>query len=162
MGIFKIYASPKSHKPAYLLISAVFILVITGLVILASASSELSIRLGNSYYYLEHQIIFGLSFGLIGFLLAYFIPYKNYKAVSFAFLIFSIILLALVFTKFGIASGGASRWVKIGPAAFQPAEIVKLAFVLYLAAWLSNAKMNRSVDFWTGFMPFILISGLWL
>lgn len=159
MGIFKIHASPKSHKPDYLLTSVVFILTIAGLVILASASSQLSIKLGNSYYYLEHQIFFGLSFGLMGFLLAYFIPYKNYKIVSFAFLIFSIILLTLVFTKFGIAAGGASRWVKLGPIAFQPAEIVKLAFILYLAAWLSNAKMNRSVDFWTGFMPFILISG---
>jgi len=158
--MFRIHASSKSHKPDYLLISAIFILTVAGLVILASASSELSrIKLGDSYYYLEHQILFGLSFGLIGFLIAYFIPYKNYKIISFAFLIFSIILLALVFTKFGIAAGGASRWVKIGPVVFQPAEIVKLAFILYLAAWLSNAKMNRNSDFWTGFMPFILISG---
>lgn len=134
--------------------------MVIGLVILASASSELSkTKLDDSYYYLKHQLLFGFSFGLVGFLAAYFIPYKNYKTVSFALLIFSIILIALVFTKFGISGGGASRWLKIGPVIFQPAEIIKLSFVLYLAAWLSNVKMNRGADFWAGFLPFILISG---
>ena len=150
----------KSHSPDYLLIRVNFVLTDADLLILASASSELSrIKFNDSYYYLKHQILFGLSFGLLGFLAAYFIPYKNYRVASFAFLIFSLILLSLVFTQMGVSAGGASRWLKIGPIVFQPAEIVKLAFILYLAAWLSNPKMNRSGDFWTGFMPFILISG---
>ncbi len=152
--------SKRSRQPDYFLMSLVLIMVVAGLVILASASSELGrLRFGDSYYFLKHQILFGLSLGLLGFIAAYFIPYKNYKVISFALLIFSIILLALVFTKLGIASGGASRWIRIGPVSFQPAEIVKLAFIIYLAAWLSNAKMNRSADFWAGFMPFVLISG---
>ncbi len=150
----------KSHRPDYFLISLIFVLIIAGLVILASASSELGrIKFGDSYYFLKHQILFGLSLGIAGFLAAYFLPYKSYKYASFALLIFSIILLALVFTKIGVTSGGSSRWLKIGPVIFQPAELVKLTFILYLAAWLSNLKMNRSTDFWTGFMPFILISG---
>jgi len=150
----------KSHKPDYFLISVIFVLTVAGLIILASASSELGrIKFGDSYYFLKHQIIFGLSFGILGFLVAYFVPYKSYKYASFAFLIFSIILLALVFTELGVASGGSSRWLKLGPVIFQPAELVKMTFIIYLAAWLSNLKMNRSTDFWTGFMPFILISG---
>lgn len=150
----------KSHKPDYFLISVIFVLTIAGLIILASASSELGrIKFGDSYYFLKHQIIFGLSLGILGFFAAYFVPYKSYKYASFAFLIFSIILLALVFTKFGVISGGSSRWLKIGPLVFQPAELVKMTFIIYLAAWLSNLKMNRSADFWAGFMPFILISG---
>ncbi len=152
--------SKKSHKPDYFLMGLIFIMVVAGLVILASASSELGkIKFNDSYYFLKHQILFGLSLGLMGFLVAYFIPYKNYRPASFALLILSIILLALVFTTAGITSGGASRWLKIGPISFQPAEIVKLTFILYLAAWLSNVKMNRGSDFWTGFLPFVLISG---
>ena len=150
----------KTNQPDYFLISAIFVLMIAGFVILASASSEIGkIKFNDSYYFLKHQITFGFSLGLLGFLVAYFIPYKSYRSASFAFLLFSIILLALVFTNLGITSGGASRWLKIGPIVFQPAELVKLTFILYLAAWLSNLKMNRSRDFWTGFMPFILISG---
>src|SRR3989338_5610467 len=141
----------KSHKPDYFLISVIFVLTVAGLIILASASSELGrIKFGDSYYFLKHQIIFGLSLGLVGFLAAYFIPYKNYKYASFAL---------LIFRKIGVSSGGSSRWLRLGPIVFQPAELVKLTFILYLAAWLSNLKMNRSRDFWTGFMPFILISG---
>ncbi len=150
----------KSHQPDYFLASTILLLLVAGLVILTSASSELGrIKFGDSFYYLKHQIMFGLSLGLAGFLAAYFIPYKRYKNAAFALLIFSIILLALVFTQLGVTAGGASRWLRFGPLVFQPAEFVKLAFILYLAAWLSNTKMNRDKDFWTGFMPFILISG---
>ncbi|MBI4085115.1 MAG: cell division protein FtsW [Candidatus Liptonbacteria bacterium] len=152
--------SKKSHKPDYFLMSLVFILTVAGLVILASASSELGkIKFNDSYYFLKHQVLFGLLFGLAGFIAAYFMPYKNYRPISFALLILSIILLALVFTKFGVVAGGASRWIKLGPIVFQPAELLKLTFILYLAAWLSNPKMNRGEDFWAGFMPFVLISG---
>ncbi len=150
----------RSYKPDYLLMSVLFILTVLGMVILASASSELGkSKFNDSYYYLKHQIIFGLSFGIIGFIAAYFIPYKNWRYFSFALLILSIIFLSLVFTKLGISSGGASRWVKIGPVSFQPAEIIKLTFIVYLAAWLSNPKMDRIKDFWVGFIPFILVSG---
>lgn len=148
------------HRPDYFLMSVIFILAVAGLVILASASSELGkIKFDDSYYYLKHQLLFGLSLGAAGFLAAYFIPYKGYRKIAFALLILSLIFLALVFTKIGVSAGGASRWLKIGPLVFQPAELVKLTFILYLAAWLSNAKMDRTGDFWGGFMPFILISG---
>lgn len=149
----------KGHRPDYFLISLIFLLTVAGLVILASASSEMGkTNFNDSYYYLKHQILYGLSLGLIGFFAALVIQYQWYKKFAFPLLLLSMGLLALVFTKFGLSAGGASRWLKFGPVIFQPAEIVKLAFILYLGAWMSNIKMNRN-DFSTGFVPFLLISG---
>ncbi|MCL4437489.1 FtsW/RodA/SpoVE family cell cycle protein, partial [Patescibacteria group bacterium] len=88
------------------------------------------------------------------------IYYQNYKKWAVALLAVSLLFLIIVFTPLGIKSGGAERWVRLGVFSFQPAEIIKLTFIIYLAAWLTNPKANRSQNFLGGFLPFIIISGL--
>ncbi|MFA6354332.1 MAG: FtsW/RodA/SpoVE family cell cycle protein [Candidatus Paceibacterota bacterium] len=149
------------HNPDYFLMALFFVLVIFGLAMIASASSELGkIKFNDTYYFLKHQILSGLLIGLIGLVLAYKINYHLYKKFALPFLIGSICLLALVFTKFGVASGGASRWLQFGSLQFQPAELLKLTFILYLAAWLSNSKINRKGKFIEGMLPFLVIVGV--
>ncbi len=153
--------SKVGHRPDYFLIALVFVLTIFGLAMLASASSELGrIQFNDSYYYLRHQIYNGLSVGIIGFFLGYFIYYGHLKKFALPLLLIGIIALALVFTKFGLTVRNASRWLALGPLRFQPAEIMKIAFVAYLAAWLSNSKLKRAANFVEGLLPFFLISGL--
>lgn len=149
-----------NFEPDYILIAAVFLLTVFGLVVLASASSDLGQKkFGDSYYYLKHQILYGLLFGLLGFFLAFKIDYRRLEKPAFWFLVASVILLLLVFTPLGFKAGGADRWVKIGPLTVQPAEIVKAAFLIYLAAWLSR-KSERSRSFKEGFIPFLIVCGL--
>src|SRR6266542_6000756 len=40
---------------------------------------------------------------------------------------------------------GARRWVSIGPATFQPSELAKLAFTVWLAAHLAKRKPPRTL-----------------
>jgi cell division protein FtsW len=149
------------HAPDYFFLAVVVALLVFGLAMLASASSDLGkTQFNNSYYYLEHQILFGLSLGLAGFLVAYFVPYQKFKYVAFPLLIISIACLALVFTKLGSTINETNRWLRFGPLSFQPAELMKLTYILYLAAWLSNAKVKREADLQNGFVPFLLVSGL--
>ena len=151
----------RGHRPDYFLLTLIFVLTIAGLVILSSASAELGKKnFNDSYYYLKHQILYGLSFGIAGFVAAYLINYKFLKKLALPGLILAIGFLAMVFTKFGFAAQGASRWVRIGPATFQPAEFLKLALIVYIAAWLTNSKMNRSRDFSSGLFPLLVICGV--
>jgi cell division protein FtsW len=66
----------------------------------------------------------------------------------------------LVFTPLGSLVNQTNRWIRIGPLSFQPAELMKLTYIIYLAAWLSNAKFKRATDFQSGLLPFALISCL--
>jgi cell division protein FtsW len=50
--------------------------------------------------------------------------------------------------------------LSLGPLSFQPAELMKLTYLLYLAAWLGNTKLNRSKDIQGGLLPFGLVTGL--
>lgn len=148
------------HRPDYFLMMVVFLLIVFGLAMLASASSELGkTKFNDSYYYLKHQITNGLTVGVFGFLVGYFLHYQRLRKWAFIFLVAGIISLALVFTNFGIGFRGASRWVALGPVSFQPAEIMKLVFVIYLAAWLSNPKIKRAENINEGLLPILLLFG---
>jgi len=65
-------------------------------------------------------------------------------------LLINLVLLAIVFlpgSKFlvgGTVLGGAARWINLGSISFQPAEFLKLTFILYLAAWLTSRTPQRA------------------
>ncbi|MEN9341853.1 MAG: stage sporulation protein cell division protein FtsW [Candidatus Parcubacteria bacterium] len=147
--------------PDYFLLVLVLLLTIVGLVVLASASSDLGkVKFDDSAYYLKHQMSFGLSLGILGFIVGFFINYQHYRKIAFLLLILSIVVLALVFTDFGVLARNTNRWVQLGPLRFQPAEIVKLTFVIYCAAWLAGKRKNRVSDVKTGLVPFAIVSGI--
>ena len=145
------------HQPDYVLIFTTFALVLFGLVILASASSDIGqIKFNDSYFYLKHQLFYGLGVGILGFWLASKIYYRNYQNWAAILFFISLALLALIFTNLGISSGGARRWIMLGPLSFQPSEILKITFIFYLASWLS-AKSARKEKIAAGLLPFSLL-----
>jgi cell division protein FtsW len=151
----------REHHLDYFFLGIVIILTIFGLAMLGSASSNLGkIKFNDTYYYLKHQIFFGLSFGIVGFAVGYFLHYSNLKKGAFIFLLISLAALVLVFTPLGLQARNTSRWLRLGPLSFQPAELMKLAFLVYLAAWLSNPKFKRATDFQTGLVPFLILCGI--
>lgn len=151
----------RGHNPDYFFFAVVAILTVFGLAMLASASSNLGkIGFNDTYYYLKHQILYGLSFGAVGFLVGYYLYYGYWKKIAFPALLVSLAALVLVFTPLGLQASSASRWLRLGPLSFQPAELMKLVYLIYLAAWLSNPKLKRATDFQSGFIPFLILSGL--
>src|SRR3989344_8493866 len=160
----RIYAgrvgSKSGHRPDYFFLALVFVLTVFGLVMLASASSDLGkIKFNDSYYYIKHQIYYGLVFGVAGFCAAYFFGYQRLKSIALPALLVSIVLLALVFTSFGLEVRSANRWLTLGPISFQPSELMKLTFIVYLAAWFSNPKAKRASSLNEGVLPFGILTG---
>lgn len=147
----------RSSAPDYAFIAFLLILVVFGLVMLTSASSDLSqTKFGDSYYYLKHQIFYGLLPGIIGFCAALFLNYQNWRKWGLWLLLVSIALLILVFTPLGFKAYGSERWLDIGGFGFQPGELVKATFLIYLAAWISKGQ-QRSKSFMRGLVPFLIL-----
>jgi len=135
------------------------LLLVFGLFILASASLGISVsQFGYPYYYFLHQIIFGILPGLVLLFITYRAPYALWRTYALPILLLALFLMFLVLLPgVGIFHGGARRWIALGPITFQPAEFLKLAYVIYLAAWLeSKSKAIGSFKF--GFLPFLIMS----
>jgi len=96
--------------------------------------------------------------GFVAMALMMRVDYRYLRLVSVPFYLFAIVLLVLVFVpQLNIVIGGSARWLKLGPLpAVHPAEIAKLALVIYLAHWFAK-RGTRVHGFWAGTVPFLLI-----
>lgn len=136
--------SLSGHKPDYVLVGVIMFLVLAGFLFLASASSDLSkIKFNDTYFFLSSQLLKGLLPGIIGFLIGYLVYYRTWKKISPILLLGNIILMILVFTPLGYAAKGSSRWLAFGSFTFQPSELLKITFVLYLASLFSSMSVKR-------------------
>jgi len=151
----------KSYKPDYVLLGSVFLLLVLGLIMVASASVIKGFQeFGDRYYYAKHQFIYGIFPGLILFLFASKIYYRRWIKLSLPLFILSIIGLAIVLIpSLSFYHGGAARWIAYGFLTFQPSEFVKMIFIIYLAAWLEK-KGSKINDAQTTFFPFLIIIGI--
>ncbi len=136
----------------------VILLFTIGVAMFMSASLGILVKNEKTFFsVLFNQIILGLGLGLLGMYITFKINYKFWRKYSFYIFLFSILITIAVFIPYlGWSHGGAQRWIKFGPASFQPVEILKLSFVIYFAAWLSWAK-NRVQNFKFGILPFVVM-----
>ncbi len=132
----------------YWLLSITTILIVFGIVFLASASSYSSERdFGDPFYLIKHQLI-NLGIGIIIFFFCLKINLLFFKKWFFYIFLINLLFTLLVFVPgIGISSGNSTRWLSIGGISIQPSEFLKLSFILYLATWLSNQKKNKEFVF---------------
>jgi len=149
------------NPPNYTLLGLVLALVFLGVTVIASASSVLSWQNHtNTYYYLVHQILFGVLPGLLILALFSKINYHFWQKLAPILMLAAFLLLILVLVPgLGVVSGGARRWLDLGVVSVQPSEFAKLAMVVYLAAWFARKQKNLH-DFVSGFLPSLLMVGL--
>jgi len=92
------------------------------------------------------------------------VDYRYLRLVSVPLFAFAIFLLVVVLLPpMGPLQprviGGSARWLQIGPLpALHPAEIAKLALVIYLAHWFAK-RGTKIRGLWTGTIPFLIIIG---
>jgi cell division protein FtsW len=154
-------AHSHSNHGDYTLLGIAGVIIILGLFIVASASLVLSHnRFGEAYYYVSHQLLYGVGIGFLGFLIAWRIHYTFWKKCALPLLLLSMIVSLFVWVPhIGLTLKGASRWIQLGGLTFQPSEALKLSFVMYLSAWM-EAKRKIISSFQGGLIPFILLTGL--
>ena len=150
------------HKPDFVLIITLGVLTFVGLLLLSSASSVQAFqKFNDSYYFLKNQVIRGLIPGIIAFFIVSRIDFRKWKGLAFWMLIGSIALLILVFIPgIGVSYGKAQSWISVFGFSFQPTEIVKLTFLIYLATWLAKKDEHQIKDFEYSFLPFLFVLGV--
>ncbi|MFZ5471943.1 MAG: putative lipid II flippase FtsW [Myxococcota bacterium] len=147
-----------SYDP--LLLGAVLALLSLGLVMVYSASAITAHdKLGDGMYFLKRQLLAAtFGFGAMG--VALVLGYRRMARLAYPLLLLSIVLLVLVLIPgVGTKVGGAYRWIRFPFVSIQPAEVAKLAWVVYLAYSLAK-KREKVATFSVGFLPHLAIAGL--
>lgn len=141
-----------------LLLGSTLALLGLGLVVVYSASSHLSMfQLGDSYHFLKRQALWGL-LGLGLLLAGRYIPCTFYARWAYPLLMVSLVLLCALFVPgLGRRIGGATRWLQLGPIAFQPSEFCKFALAVYLAYSMAT-KGTAMRSFTRGVAPHLLVT----
>lgn len=136
----------------------ILVLLGFGLIVLSSASVvQATKQFGVSDYYWKHQLLFGIFPGLLLLLLLRRIDYRRWRPVALPLLFVALALMVLVFVpSLGLHLKGATSWLNFGVFTLQPAEVLKLALIIYLAAWLGE-RGDRLKNWQLGLLPFALI-----
>lgn len=148
------------RPPDVLLIGVVVTLLLLGLESVYSASFVMALaQYDNAMYFVIRQSIWAaVGTGALFILMS--IDYHRWRRWTPLLLFVVMLCVALVLIPgFGANKYGATRWLRLGPLPeVQPSEFLKLALILYLAAWMSGRR-ERVNSLRGGLIPFVIIVG---
>ena len=110
----------------------VFFLMGIGILTAFAASPAVSPD-ADEWFYLRRQLVFA-AVGIVILAVAGALSVKGVRRMAGLALLFSLILLALT-PIIGVDVNGAQRWIRVGGFSVQASEILKPAFIVFIA-WL--------------------------
>jgi cell division protein FtsW len=151
---------PRQLRPDMWVFGVAVVLLSIGVVMVYSASAIVAAdRFQDPYFFLKKQVFWAL-LGAACLWGALRTDYRRLERVVLPLLVVAAALLVLVLVPpIGQAINGTRRWIRLGPVSFQPAELAKLALVVYLAAFLAR-KREALGDFRRGLLPPLAVTGL--
>jgi len=162
-------AAPLDAKPVAtvtgpvdpVLAAVVVALVGFGVVMVYSASAvQATVQYHDPQFFLKRQAAYAV-IGLVGAWIASRIDYHRLYKLTYPVLAVVGVLLLLCVIGFGHSGGGAARWLSVGPVHIQPAEMAKVALVIWLAYSLAK-KADRIKTFTVGFLPHLIVAGVFM
>lgn len=133
----------KGRVEVKILVLVTLALVAFGLVMVYSATSAAAaLGDGDPSYYLKRQGVYAV-LGVALMVAASRFDFRGLRALAPGLVLVSLALCTLVLLAPPI--NGARRWFTIGPAAFQPSELAKLALAVWAAAYLARRKPPQTL-----------------
>jgi cell division protein FtsW len=157
----------RRHRPDYQIVLYMGLLMLIGLIIMYAIGPQRANVLNNSYgtdfytstYFFIKQGV-SLLFAIAAFVAMAMLPYKVIRGNALKILFFGLGACVLLFFVGNILhiealakcefGGSACRWFNLGPlGSIQPAEILKLGLLVYVAGFLGmrvNQGLVNNVD----------------
>jgi cell division protein FtsW len=146
-----------------LICTTAFLTAIGLIAIYSSSAIPGAVHLNNSFAFFSKHALGAV----IGFTLIFALGHTPFKWIDRSFIVFIALSIALLVAVpfVGITANGAKRWIYVLGFTIQPAELLKLGLILYMAKNLSREHCDVNdlgQMFWTLILPLIGISALLL
>jgi cell division protein FtsW len=133
----------------YLVMGISALLLALGLVMVLSTSSAIALVTGAPLYQEFQRQLLGVAIGLPIMWVAARSSPRLFRAAAYPLLVVSVLgLMLTLIPHVGVSSGGASRWIDLGPFQLQPSELAKFAFVLWGADLLARKEQFGQLNEW--------------
>jgi len=143
----------------WLLVPAI-LLVLTGLLMVASSSIVISLQhFGVSFHYLTRQALFLALGASLGLLILKIDTSQWFKLSGYLILASFALLILVLLPGVGRTVNGSTRWLSLLGFGFQVSECVKLFSVMYLAAYLVKHQ-QEVIERMSGFVRPMILMGL--
>ncbi len=153
------------HQADYAILVIVVALTAIGVLMVYSSSAMKAYLASDDTFKVVGPQIAWAGLGIVAMVGMMRVDYRYLRFVSVPAFVgaVGVLVLVLVLPAEGIVHtvvvGGSARFLQIGPLpAVHPAEIAKLAMVIYLAHWFAK-RGTRVKGFWAGTVPFLIIVG---
>jgi cell division protein FtsW len=142
------------------LFGTMIVLLSIGVVMVYSASAIMATdRFHDPYFFLKKQLVWAV-LGGGALAVALRVDYRRLERLQWPILIAAAVLLVMVLVPpFAQPINGTRRWLRLAGVSFQPAELAKLALIVYLAAYLARRREGLG-DFRRGLLPPLTIAGM--
>jgi len=140
-----------------LLASVIMLLGIGAVMVYSATINDQTVLTGDGAAKLKVHLMH-VALGVACLLGGMYYPYRNWRKLTYPVL-FGAVLLLVAVIFFGHTAGNARRWIKLPGFSLQPAEVAKLAFVMFLAYSLAK-KAERIKSFTVAFVPHLMVCGL--
>ena len=111
-------------------------------------------RINNAYF--EKQI----AFLILGIILFFISSKINLKRIMHHYLIFYLSGLLLLLLPLFLSHGSVKRWINIGGFTFQPSEVAKIFYLLFLASFFSEKERKKVGEFLKALFMSLVYFGL--
>ncbi|WP_018131539.1 rod shape-determining protein RodA [Effusibacillus pohliae] len=123
-------------------------------VLMVSSASRVNLTGDPSYFYIRQALWFALGFAAMFAVIRYdYADYCRYWKWLYGFGVGSLLLVFAV----GSVTNGAQSWFHLGPFKFEPAELMKIIFILFLAQLLQNAEQIGSFRQFAKILSLVLL-----
>ena len=159
----------RKHRSDRLITILTFVLMALGLIVIYAIGPMRANALGveNENTFVIHQII-SVAVSVVAFVVAFRLPYTKVRKYAKILLVVGLVACALLAVLALVGSGlakcelGACRWYNLGATvSLQPAEILKLGLVMYLAQMVAQKRREGKLESWSEFwLPYAVVCGL--
>lgn len=128
----------RKHKPDYTLILLSIALLVVGLIVVFAISPGLSAQRGVSEGYFVNKQLISIGLGLAAFLVTAAVPFPKWRLLLKPLIFFAAAATIVALMTPYTPEYPAHRWIRLGGFSLQSVEVVKLAIILGMAAFLER------------------------
>ena len=130
--------APRRHRPDYMLVLVSVLLLVVGLIVVYAISPGLSAQKNVSENYFVTKQLTAVGLGVVAFAIVAAVPLTKWRQLQRPLLVAAIVATLISLVLPVSAEYPAHRWIRFGGLSLQSVELVKLALVICLSAFLEE------------------------